>query len=245
MENAVIEGARGLTPPRGRGASRLLLKTCLLGLVGIGLAEGPARADLVLTFDQSNYLVDANQGFDVSVYLTESGTNILATDGLSSAGIVVSFNVPAMVSDPAQVVQITQNPGVSETDDFVSTTITPATSSQAGTAQLMFSIFLSDVLFPPSGSSSILIGTFRFAAGAVPGETTNLSVAIAGGGAQFFSGTNQDLDDLITTTTASVTVRGGGVVPEPHAILLLSSGLVPAVFLVRRKGSSSRRRLAG
>jgi hypothetical protein len=218
------------------------LKLCLSGFVLVGWMGRPARADLVLSFDQSSYLVDPSQAFDVSVYLTESGTDVLATDGLASAGIVVSFNLPAMASDPAQVTQIAQNPGVSDTDDLVSTSILPATSSQVGAAQLLFSIFLSDVLFPPSGSSSILIGTFRFVAGAVPGETTNLSVAIADGGPQFFSGTNQELDDLITTTTASITVRGSTAVPEPQAILLLASGLVPVGVLARRTWRSSRRR---
>ena len=160
------------------------------------------------------------------VYLTESATTILATDGLNSAGLFVSFNLPARVSAPAQVTAITVNPGVNDADDFLSTAINPATGSTTGTAELMFSIVLSDVLKPPAGSSSILVGTFRFVAGAVPGQVTNLSTGVLPGGPQFLSGTGQELDSMITTGTASIAVQS---VPEPSGIVLLGTGILGMV----------------
>ena len=85
----------------------------------------------------------------------------------------------------------------------------------------MFSIFLSDVLKPPPGSSSVLLGSFRFDAGAVADQVTNLSTGTVSDGPQFLSGTSQNLDSMIATSTATITV-----VSEPSGIVLLGTGLV-------------------
>ena len=187
--------------------SRLRRMVPAIILMVLGLASGSAQAGFILGFGQANYQVGPGQGIDVPVYLTESGTDILATAGLNSAGLVVSFNLPPMVSDPAQVTTITPNPGVNDVNDFISTSITPATGSTIGTAELMFSIVLSDVLKPPPGSSSVLLGTFHFVAGSVPDQVTNLSTGIVSGGPQFLSGTGQQLDSMITTSTASIATQ--------------------------------------
>ena len=189
-------------------------------LMVLGLASSSAQAGFILGFGQTNYQVGPGQGIDVPVYLTESSTDILATAGLNSAGLVVSFNLPPMVSDPAQVTTITPNPGVNDVNDFISTSITPATGSTIGTAELMFSIVLSDVLKPPPGSSSVLLGTFHFVAGSVPDQVTNLSTGIVSDGPQFLSGTGQNLDSMITTSTATITAA----VPEPSGIVLVLVG---------------------
>jgi hypothetical protein len=212
--------------------SALLLST--VASIAIATCSGTARADFVLGFGQTNYSVDPSQGIDVPVFLTETGTTILTTDGLNSVGLVVSFNLPILVSDPAQVTLITPNPGVNDIDDFLSTTINPATGSTTGTAELMFSIVLSDVLKPEAGSSSILVGTFHFVAGSVLGEVTNLSTGILPGGSQFLSGTGQELDSMITTGTASISVRS---VPEPSGMVLMGAGILSlgGYVFVRRK----------
>jgi hypothetical protein len=203
------------------------------------LASGSSRADFVLGFGQTNYLVGPGQGVDVSVFLSESGTNILATDGLNSAGLVVSFNLPPMVSNPAQVTSITPNPGVNDVDDFVTSSINPATASAAGTAELLFSVVLSDVLKPPPGSSSVLLGAFHFDAGSVPGQVTSLTVAIAPGGSQFLSGTGQALDSMITTGTATITTLP---VPEPSSGVFLVEAA--ALGLLCLAGDRRRRKTA-
>jgi hypothetical protein len=203
-------------------SSRGSVLTLLTGLV-IVTGSGAARADFILGFGQAAYSVDPGQGIDIPVYLTESGTDFLATEGLNSAGLVVSFNRPVGVPDPAQVTLITAQPGVDGANDFLSTTVDPATSSTVGTAELTFSIVLSDVLKPPAGESSLLIGTFHFVAGAGPGQVTNLATGLLPGGSQFFSGTGRELDSMIATGTASIRVRA---VPEPSGVVLLGAGIL-------------------
>jgi hypothetical protein len=188
------------------------------------LGSGAAKAGLILGFGQAGYTAAPGQGIDVPVYLHESGTSVLATEGLNSAGIVISFNVPPTAIDPARVTLITPNPGVNDADDFLSTSISPASGSTAGSAELLFSIVLSDVLFPTPGSSSILLGTYHFTAGATPGQVTNLSVGIAPGGPQFFSGAGQELDSMITAGNASISVQAQAV-PEPSCLTLLASSM--------------------
>jgi hypothetical protein len=206
--------------------SRLRRVVPAIILMVLGLASGSVHAEFVLGFGQTNYQVGPGQGVDVPVYLTESGTDILATAGLNSAGLVVSFNLPPMVSDPAQVTTITPNPGVSDVNDFISTSITPATGSKIGTAELLFSILLSGVLKPPSGSSSVLLGTYHLVAGSVPDQVTQLSTGIVPGGPQFLSGTGQQLDSMITTSTATITTQ---TVPGPPGIVLLGTGILSVI----------------
>jgi hypothetical protein len=216
-----------------RTSSVLGLVVCLVVQLVDLPGSGAAKADLVLRFGQADYVVAPGQGIDVPVYLSESGTTILATEGLNSAGLVLSFNLPPRVNDPAQVTLITPNPGVNDIDDFVWTSINPATGSTTGTAELLFSIVLSNVLFPSSDPSSILLGTFHFTAGAIPGEVTNLSVGIAPGGPQFLSGTGQELDPMIAAGDSSVRTLA---VPEPRSIILLgSSAFCFAVYAWRRR----------
>jgi hypothetical protein len=151
-------------------------------LVVLGVAPSQANSAFILTSGQPVYQVEAGGALDIPVYLTESVTNILATDGLSSAGLVLSFNLAPHASDPAQATLITPNPGMSEENDFIFTSIIPATIATPGAAELLFSLVLSDVLKPEIGSSSILLGTFHFVAGAIPGQVTNLALTISPGG---------------------------------------------------------------
>lgn len=210
----------------------------LLSLLG---ATSPAQGGLVLNFGQANYTVNPGQGVDVPVYLTETGTDILATDGLNGAGLVVRFNLAPQVDHPAQVSGIALNPGVNDLDDFLFTSVTPATGTQVGSAELMFSIVLSNVLKPPAGSSELLLGTFHFVAGSVAGQTTSLSVEILPGGPQFYSGSGLTLDGMISTSQATITTTAVQSVPEPPGLVLALTGVLGVVAYVGKGRVLGRR----
>lgn len=91
---------------------------------------------------------------------------------------------------------------------------------------IVFRASLSDVLKPPPGSSSVLLGSFHLVAGSVPDQVTNLSTGIVSGGPQFLSGTGQNLDSMITTGTATITTQN---VPGPSGIVLLGTGILSVI----------------
>jgi hypothetical protein len=197
------------------------------------LGPTPARAELTLGFGQPAYAAAPGGGLDLAVYLTETDTTILVDEGLNGAGLIVSFNLTPYASDPAQVVSIGPNPGLNDSGDFILSSITPADGASAGSAELLFSVLLSDILFPPAGSSSILLGVFHVVAGTTPGETTLLSVDVLPGGSQFITGAGTILDTDITGGSASIIVVATAV-PEPSSLLLAAASIVLGVCLARR-----------
>ncbi len=212
-------------------------------LVGLLVLATPAHADFVLTFDKTNYDVTVGGTVNVNVYLTETGTDILATEGLIGAGLLLNFNAPPSATDPAQVVAIEPNPGVNPAApdfDFLSTSIVPAGPGLAGVAELDWGLSI-NTFFPPMGGSSILIGTFTFAAGSVDGDVTNLSTGLSG--LKFVAGDGTDIDDTygIGSTTATITTTTTTSVPEPASLALLVLGLTPV--LAWSRSHSARKRL--
>ena len=71
-----------------------------------------------LVFDQGAYQVDPGAQLSVNVYLQEQvsggSASVLATDGLISAGLRVSFDLSPLPSDPAKILSdsdVTPNDG--------------------------------------------------------------------------------------------------------------------------------------
>ena len=182
-----------------------------------------AKADLIYEFDQSNYSVLPGATVDVSVFLTQTGaTDVLTTEGLDSIGGKVFFNDPTLPTDPAVVLSesdITSNAAFDDSG-LEMTVLDPGIS-----AGIEDSIGTSS---SPVMGSSILLGTFRFTAGNVVGEVTNLRATDFDptvGNDSIVSGTNfTGLDNLLgADATATITVSA---VPEPGTATALVMGLV-------------------
>jgi hypothetical protein len=205
-----------------------------LVIAALALIAAPARAGLVLTFDQSNYAANPGQTVNVSVFLDETDSDgTLANTGLIGAGVTVSSNLAPFATDPAQVTSISANPAVNPLDpdfpDSLSTSITPATDSSPGSASLSWFLAI-NTFYPAPGSSDILIGTFAFRTGMTPGQVTNLSVGVlAPAGDQFYLGDFTNIDAQITGSTATITA-----VPEPSSLLLAATAVAALIVLGRR-----------
>lgn len=201
------------------------LSILTLGLLAVASS---ARADLVLQFGQSNYDVAAGGLVKVDVYLTETGTDLLAANGLIGAGLLVNFNESPFAADPAQVTDVSPNPGVNPGPpdfDFLITSISPAGAGVAGVAELDWGLTV-NTFFPPAGESSLLIGTFTFAAGSIVGDVTHLSTGLSG--LKFVLGDGTDIDDTfgISPSSATITAIPSVIgVPEPASLGLMIAGL--------------------
>lgn len=199
------------------------LVVSLAYLVFVSFADTTsARAGFLLNFDQASYTANTGGSVEVAVYLTETETSILRTEGLTGAGISVAFNLAPRSSYPAQAISIDPNPGVNDLNDFLITSIVPADGASEGVAELMFSIVLSDILFPSPGSSSIFLGVIRFAVGHEK-STTLLSVDVLDNGSQFVTGAGRVLDAYISGAMSSVSVATAAV-PEPSSLALIGMG---------------------
>jgi PEP-CTERM motif len=203
-------------------------------IAALALLASPARAGYTLEFDRSNYVATSGQAVAVSVYLVENdGNGTLASLGLIGAGVTVSFNVPGMVSDPAQATSILANPSVDPSNDLLSTSITPATATSTGSATLEWFLFSSPTIYPTGAQPEILIGTFNFTEGMMPGGVTNLSVNLASpSGSQFYLGDGTNIDAQIGGSTATITPS---TVPEPSSLILVGIGLATLFTLARAR----------
>ncbi|MEM1165513.1 MAG: hypothetical protein AAGI30_04405 [Planctomycetota bacterium] len=198
---------------------KLTMHAGVLVLLG---SSTPAHADLFFEFDQANYEVLPGQTVDVRVLLSQVGPidadpADLTVDGLFSGGVRVFFNITPP-SDPAVVASlddITPNRAFDDTLLGEELFLDPGQS-----AALIDSI---DDIFAPLTGTNILLGTFRFTAGDVVGEVTNLRAddVVGGtftenvsGGADFAA-----LDDFIAPGFATITV-----VPAPGACVLACLG---------------------
>ena len=75
------------------------------------------------------------------------------------------------------------------------------------------------------GLFEILIGTFRFTAGSIAGQTTLIQAGDIPGFSEIVTNTGEVLDALIAPGTASIHVHGEAV-PEPSSWIVLALGLI-------------------
>ena len=209
----------------------MFLRTSLLTSTLLLLLAANASAGFMFEFGQagsspeSTFEFGVGDSLDVQVYLREmSGGTVLATEGLFSSGVKVTFDETiAAVSDASDIVA---NPGFDDITKSVS----------VGQADLYAAAFLNPLL-TPDASNRILVGTFTFSG--VSAGTTTISVAdldpalddTVTGDYPFTSA----LDPDITSSTATITVKSQTVVPEPASCLIW--GLIFGVGLRRRRSA--------
>jgi hypothetical protein len=189
-------------------------------VLGTLLCPAVAQADLMYRFDQANYVVAPGETVEVRVYLTETpGTAFLTTEGLFSAGVRVSFGEPPVPSSPAQVVSlgdILPNPAFDEV-------VRSLGGDWAGLAQ---AALMNPTVFPNPGTTEILLGIFRFTAGLIPGEVTNLLATDLHPPllTETVTGLGTALDKLIGEGRATITVdESVAMIPEPSGLVLLAT----------------------
>ena len=199
------------------------------------LMLSPARAGSAyqLVFNQSTYQVDAGGDASVGVYLQEQvsggSASVLATDGLIGAGVRISFDVAPLPGDPAKVLSVadvTSNDGPGGfSGGFQSVALMPGSYVHlTETVNLAAPAVIADDL--GGGLYQIFIGSFRFTAGLIAGETTTIRAGdIPGASQDWITGTGDVLDPMISAGTSTITVRGAAV-PEPSSLIGLTIGLL-------------------
>ncbi|MFK8115239.1 MAG: PEP-CTERM sorting domain-containing protein [Rubripirellula sp.] len=209
----------------------------LLIILTLSMFVHPASAALVYSFSEANYEVTAGSTVDVTVFLQQqdaTGDPIdLTIDGLVSAGVRVTFDTTPP-SDRAEVLleaDITPNPL------FDDTSFGPEFDLVAGeSAGFVDSV---DDVFAPITGNNILLGTFRFTAGSVIGEVTNVRAVDFGIDDDTFAGDFDFtiLDGAIGQGISTITVTA---VPEPSSLgLLLVGGTVVVMSRRRRRRRKS------
>ena len=190
-----------------------------------------AQADIVYQFDATNYSVAPGATVDVEVFIVQTGNTTndpvdLSTDGLESAAVRVFFdgNPPTDRAEVLSTGNITFNP---QFDDIALEQSDVMPGISAGLADSI------DFVANPVTGTNILVGTFTFTAGLVPGEVTNLRATDFGvlddtiaGDANFTS-----LDDIIVDGVATITVTA---IPEPGSMIFLA-GIGLVIGLRRRR----------
>ena len=188
-----------------------------------------AQADIVYQFDATNYSVAPGATVDVEVFIVQTGNTTndpvdLSTDGLESAAVRVFFdgNPPTDRAEVLSTGNITFNP------QFGDSALQESDVMPGISAGLADSIFVSN----PVTGTNILVGTFTFTAGLVPGEVTNLRATDFGDFDDTIAGDANftPLDDIIVDGVATITVTA---IPEPGSMIFAGIGLV--IGLRRRR----------
>lgn len=232
-----------------RNTMRLAPWIGLASLINLSLASGPiARGDYTYqyVFSQPSFTVAPTGTVLVSVSLQERVTggsaSRLATDGLFSAGVRLMFGSSSPTA--AQVVaptDITFNSAFNST--FQTRTVNAGVS-----AELTESVdFASPVVLGSAlggGVYQVFLGSFRFTAGSVAGQTTSITAADIPSTTDTLTGAGFILDALIQPASATIATTSNVVtVPEPASLILL--GLAGACFRPIRRWVASSEGSAG
>ena len=190
-----------------------------------------AQADIVYQFDATNYSVAPGATVDVEVFIVQTGNTTndpvdLSTDGLESAAVRVFFdgNPPTDRAEVLSTGNITFNP---QFDDSVLEESDVMPGISAGLADSI------NFVANPVTGTNILVGTFTFTAGLVPGEVTNLRATDFGDFDDTIAGDANltPLDDIIVDGVATITVTA---IPEPGSMIFLA-GIGLVIGLRRRR----------
>ena len=190
-----------------------------------------AQADIVYQFDATNYSVAPGATVDVEVFIVQTGNTTndpvdLSTDGLESAAVRVFFdgNPPTDRAEVLSTGNITFNP---QFDDIALEQSDVVPGISAGLADSI------NFVANPVTGTNILVGTFTFTAGLVPGEVTNLRATDFGDFDDTIAGDANltALDDIIVDGVATITVTA---IPEPGSMIFLA-GIGLVIGLRRRR----------
>jgi hypothetical protein len=220
---------------------RRVAASCFLAavvFVGLGHSAPAWTVTYEYRTDQAKYTVAPGGTAPVNVFLRETfapgDPTFLDTEGLLTAGVRVHFDVPTVPTDPAEV--------LTTADIAINPAFNGPTFSDvvAGSSAGFFGAvdFFSPTVTTPTGPgfNEILLGTFTFTAGLVPGEVTNLLAT------DFDTSTDETLtgnsflvlDPLIADATATITV----VTPEPSTQVLGVAGLMTVLVIIRARLSA-------
>jgi hypothetical protein len=174
-------------------------------------------------FDLSSYEVSLGGTVDVSVYLRETGGTVFHGSGLIGAGVKVRFDNPPVPSNPAKIMTTSDVTNISNFELEWSKSAKP----ESGYADLLLGTwnYVYGIEAAP-GVYRIPLGKFRFSAGTVLGQVTNIRATdydLSSADVVYYDNELNpvELDGLLANATATITV-----IPEPGTLsLLLIAGL--------------------
>jgi hypothetical protein len=207
---------------------------CMLALAyALSPAWAEAGSTYAFAFDQAAYQVGAGATVEVNVFLQEQvsdgSVSVLATEGLIGAGVRLSFDLSPLPSDPAQILSVSDvilNDGSSGFGGSFQS-ITLSAGSHADITETV-DLFNPAVLATSVGGDlyQILLGTFRFTAGAIDGQTTLIQAGDIPGASDTVTDSGLVIDGQIVSSAISRIQVGPASVPEPSSVIALAIGMI-------------------